>query len=934
MEKIDKSQQQDFFTLIAQTEIDNTDELAENAPVPYQKEVCTLKSADIAPCRTREKMHTKEQLYEEVKRMRKKYDGFLKNYAPVVQPLNKKIKLQNFVLNGMDNITVPYYGGPLGNAEQIYTTEFTLDNYDDKAVYICFKGADYIAKVYVNDTCVGMHEGFFSPFEFEITSAVKKGTNTLKIILENDFPYRGNTILGEVGYVLGYKPVEGDKLYAETGLGYDDPEVGWHHCPPGMGIYGDVFVDIRNKVNITDIYVRSLIEEDAAELWLEIENTQHKEKEVTFNLSLYGRNFKETVFENMEYQPVSCGFELKASYGKNLYKVRFPVSEAKIWDIETPYLYELNISVLTGGKVCDRGNISFGMRSFTQDSKSNPKGMFYLNGRKIKLRGANTMGFEQNDVLNGNFEQLITDILIAKICNMNYLRLTQRPVQDEVYHYCDMLGILTQTDLPLFSVMRRSKFAEGVRQAEEMIRMVRKHPCNVVVTYINEPSGNAKNQSRPHRHMTRFELENFFKACDLIVKYNCPECVIKHVDGDFEGPDHCPENSMPDFHTYNLWYGGSFPFGKMYRGYWIPTMPGWYYGCGEYGTEGLDPADLMLKAYPEEWLKEPFDPGNIAGAQTKVQHYKFFDTPETMEEWVAKSQAYQAFAAKMATECFRRDPRMVSSAIHLFIDAWPAGWLKSIMDCNRTPKPAFFEYKNALEPILVSLRSDRFTYFNDETVSIEAYICNDTNVVSDEDYTMIFELYNGKELIEYNEKSVSFGEMTTTYIANVEFEFPLVEDRTKLCLKAILMHNGKDISYNTFEVEIFKRREVLENDKVIIITDLEVGEHEIAGETVVVENRPPSYFVSRNTNHSAVAEFLEKDFYMMYCKETDMIEYIISKDFKASGFTPILLSRGKDSDMLAAGVKEYNGKKYVICLAKIMTENPVAQRFLGNLYNL
>ena len=33
---------------------------------------------------------------------------------------------------------------------------------------------------------------------------------------------------------------------------------------------------------------------------------------------------------------------------------------------------------------------------------------------------------------------------------MNFLRFTQRPVQKEIYEYCDMLGLLNQTDLPLF----------------------------------------------------------------------------------------------------------------------------------------------------------------------------------------------------------------------------------------------------------------------------------------------------------------------------------------------------------------------------------------------------------------------------------------------------------------------------------------------------
>ena len=924
--------QKDFFTLIAENGYTHSAELKEQAPIAIDKRVCALTDDIDAPIEIPKEMSTKEELYLEIDRMREKYSSFLKNNAPQLENMRVRTDIKEFVLNGEKTVTIPHYEGPVGNATKVYEADFELGDFENRAVYICLRGADYIAKVYVNDACVGMHEGFFAPFEFEITSVAKKGKNHLKIVLENDFVYRGDTVKSIVGGVLGLPNIEGDKLYAATGLGYDDPEVGWHHCPPGMGLWNDVYAEVRSKISITDLYVRPILSENAAELWVEIENTEHIAKKVNFSLSLYGKNFKKTFFEDLEYSPTSDGYELLASYGKNVYKIRLPIDEVRLWNTETPYLYQLNVKAIYDGNVEDTGSVHFGMREFIQDTKSEPKGMFYLNGEKIRLRGANTMGFEQLDVAYGDFDQLITDILMAKICNMNYFRLTQRPVQDEVYEYCDMLGMMTQTDLPLFSVMRRSKFCEGVRQAEEMARIVRSHPSNVMVSYMNEPYGNAKDKRRPHRHMIRSEMEDFFRACDLVVKYNYPECVIKHIDGDFEAPDHTEENCMPDFHTYNLWYGGSLPFGKMYRGYWTPTRPGWYYGCGEYGTEGLDPVDLMKRRYPKEWLKEPFDVNNIIGAQTGIQHVKFFDTPKTLEEWVEKSQAYQAFATKLATECMRRNSRMVSFAIHLFIDAFPSGWMKTIVDCERVPKPAYFEYRKALSPILLSLRSDRFTVFDDENISIETYVCNDTNTKG-EDYTVVYEAYLGGKMIKRAEAKAEFDENTVTYITNAEFNVR-VEDREQVTVKAFLIKDGEVVSHNSFEIGVFKRRGIEKHDGLVIIDDLEAGEHTIAGETVTVENKAPSFFASRDTGHPAVAEFREKDFYMMYSQKSDMIEYLVTKDFKAQGFTPILLSRGKNSEMMAAGVKEYEGKKYVISLAKLLPENPVMERFISNLYKM
>ena len=199
-----------------------------------------------------------------------------------------------------------------------------------------------------------------------------------------------------------------------------------------------------------------------------------------------------------------------------------------------------------------------------------------------------------------------------------------------------------------------------------------------------------------------------------------------------------------------MWYNGhGIDIGRLNKDYWLSVKPDWYYGCGEYGAEGLDFAEVMREEYPKEWIEETFNPKNIVRAQTGDFHYFFYDTPDTLDEWVEKSHEFQSFATQIMTEAFRRDNRMISNAIHLYIDAWPSGWMKTIMDCRLNPKPAYFAYRNALEPIMVSLRADRFTYFSGEKIKIEAYICNDSNVSGD--YKLKFEYYSDGEYRAENE---------------------------------------------------------------------------------------------------------------------------------------------------------------------------------------
>ncbi len=939
----------DVFIEIASSGIGGRSEfLHEPQPMFTNMKKYTMGVAKAAPIVTDKKMSTKAEVQQELKRLRQAYAPFLEDHAPAVRKMNRRVALETFTLNGSEKVTLPHYGGPVGNAEQVYECEFSIDSVpEDQVVYICVGGADYETAVLVNGEFAGHHEGFFSPFEFDITALLVKGVNTLKIVLKNDYNYGGYE--SSEGIRL-----EGDKLYAATGIGWDDSALGWHHCPPGMGIYKSVYLEFRNKTHIHDLFVRPIPSENRAEAWIEVENTEYIVKDLTISLSLYGQNFQETVFENRVFTPETIylagmgdsltqaevkeimgkGMEMPAHKGTNLYKFSFPLENARIWETDTPYLYQLQAEVMYQDEVTDAQAVQFGMREFRQDLDGEMKGMFYLNGRKIRLRGANTMGFEQLDVMRGDFDQLIDDILLAKICNMNFWRITQRPVQDEIYQYCDRLGFMVQTDLPLFGCMRRNKVAEGVRQAEEMERLIRSHAACVVVSYINEPFPNAKNE--PHRHLERSEMEQFFAACDFIVRLQNPDRVIKHVDGDYDPPT----EGMPDNHCYPTWYNGhGIDIGRLHKGYWMQVKPGWYYGCGEFGTEGLECAEVMRKYYPADWVKEPFDPGNIIQAQTKDLHYFFYDTQDNIEDWIDHSQTYQALATKLMAEAFRRDSRMISHAIHLFIDAWPSGWMKTIMDCDRNPKKAYFAYRNALEPVMVNLRTDRFTYFAGEEVSIEAFVCNDTNLEG-AGYTMHYELYAGEKMILSGQEAATLKDCDVSPVSDVRFSIPAVENREKFTFKAILCDsNGQVMAHNCLEIEVFAPVEIHENDRVEIITDLEAGEHIIAGETVNVKecSMLPLHFVSRKTGHEIVAEFKEKDFSYWYDKEEDMITPLLYKTFTASGFTPILTSSNKDEEgawnrVYAAAMKEHEGKLYVICLTELRTENPVAQRFLSNIY--
>ncbi len=1001
-------QKRDIFAEIAlEKQFDRTEGLIEPAPPELPNTILSvdrLNEKSVFP--PPKKVSSVADLKRELSKQRRKHAKFLMDLAPEIA--NKRIvrEIKEFdwrvrsedsgsdfeALRGegdWEKVKIPHYGPPLGKAVTYYRAEFALTEQQMSvgSLFICFGGVDYKAHVFINGEYLGSHEGFFAPFEFDFSRVARLGLNTLLIKVENDAICLSNDSWGEDGHLY-----EGDKLYAATGLGYDEPYVGWHHCPPGMGIYQSVRIEARPKIFISDIFVRPICEESLAEVWVEVYSCHKLRQNIGLRLSVFGQNFKKTVAKDQVYQLPG-----PAGPGVNYFRLPVKMPNPKLWDTENPWLYQAQIELLDElGDLLDNAKKQFGMRSFKIDEQTTPKGKIFLNGKEIRLRGANTMGFEQQDVLRKDWSQLIDDILLAKICNLNFLRITQRPVQPEVYDYCDRLGLMVQTDLPLFGILRRNQFFEAARQAGEMEKLVRSHPSVVIVSYINEPFPNA--WGKPHRHLTRPELESFFESANQAVRLMNPDRVIKPVDGDYDPP----APGLPDNHCYTGWYNGhGLDIGKLHKGYWQKVKPGWMYACGEFGAEGLDFVHVMNKYYPKEWLpatpeeEANWSPSRIPQAQTGRLHYLWFETPATLEEWVQKSHQHQAFITKLMAEAFRRDRRMNSFAIHLFIDAFPSGWMKAIMDVDRNPKPAFFAYREALSPIAAFLRTDRFSCFSGEDFAMEAWVCNDTHQ-NLEGCTIHFQLDIGGVAAlakAFPVQAIGFGNFC---LGKFVFRVPQTENRAQAIARVALFDSQGNLVHESEQVlQVFpavssfaelkichektdsrlmselakefnlKYVDSISNADVIAIEDfqyykkhrteinkavergakavlfgLSPGKYEVFDTLVQVEPciMGSRHFVARAKNHPLAESFTEEDFKFWYNEIEDRISPFLHSVFKADGWQPILTSgnggwSGEWEPVMAVAERSIGSGKAIICQISLagFLKNPAARIFAEKL---
>lgn len=914
---------------------------------------------------------------------RKRMAPFLRDLSPALPATRSVILLKDAgwrlePSTEMQAVTLPHYGGPMGRATAWYQMKVDLmaGHLEAGSLWVCFGGVDYKAAVFFNGQLAGTHEGFFSPFEFEVKRHARVGENELLVRVENDAICMGNNSWDD--------PRSGDKIYGATGLGWDEPGLGWHHCPPGMGIHRPVRVETRPLVHLHDLFVRPLADEDAAEVWIEVFNGEHTVRAVRLDLVVHGQNFPSEPIRVQEEIP-------EVGPGLNRLRVRVPMPGALRWSPETPWLYRVQATLDSGQDVLSS---QFGMRTFRLDESAGVdgrRGRFFLNGESIRLRGANTMGHEQQCVLRGDLDQLRDDILLAKLANMNFLRFTQRPVEPEIYDLCDRLGLMSQTDLPLFAHLRRNQFCEAVRQASEMERLIRRHPSAILASLINEPFPAAWGD-KSHRHLTRKELESFFVAATAAIHVENPDRQVKPIDGDYEPPG----PGLPDNHCYAGWYNGhGIDLGKLHRGYWVAVKPGWNYACGEFGAEGLDFEDLMRSRYPAEWLpKDPADesawtPARIHKAQTGSHFYLWMEPGETMAEWVRRSQAHQEWITRLMTGAFRRNNHMISFAIHLFIDAWPAGWMKTIMDCRRVPKPAYFAYREALTPLAANLRMDRTAYFSGERLEAEAWVCNDRPTETP-GIVLAYQLERDGQVIQSGRAPARIRASEAVFQGRVALDLPKVTTRETLTLRLglisanrttlhdaqeaievipepaplqriagrvigggkaarlaeeIALTPGGDLALIDDPVAFEARRTEVEKavreGATAILLEWPAGEYDIAGSPLRIEvaEMEPRHFVARAPDHALAQSLKENDFRFWHDTAQDAPSPLLHRLFFAdASWTPILTTgQGgwgrRWEPALAVAEKPFGRGRFIVCQICLAgrLNNPVARLFLKGL---
>jgi hypothetical protein len=188
------------------------------------------------------------------------------------------------------------------------------------------------------------------------------------------------------------------------------------------------------------------------------------------------------------------------SEGKPGEPVVLGVAEPKPWSPDSPFLYDLTVSLTVPGNVSDKVTSYFGMRSTSIGKDAAGVTRLLLNGKPVFQFGPLDQGFWPDGLYTAPTDAALKfDIEETKRLGFNLARKHVKVEPDRWYAWCDRLGLLVWQDMPSGDGFVAVGHPDLVRTPESariyerelgtMIRALENHPCIVVWVPFNEGWG-------------------------------------------------------------------------------------------------------------------------------------------------------------------------------------------------------------------------------------------------------------------------------------------------------------------------------------------------------------------------------------------------------------------------------------------------------------
>jgi len=334
-----------------------------------------------------------------------------------------------------------------------YARRFDVAKENNKRLFLYFGAVSYRCRIYLNGKEIGQHEGGFTPFQMEITDAVKEKDNFLAVEVNN-----ARTV---------------DAIPA---MAFD----WWNYG----GITRDVFLVSTPKVFIEDYFIQL---------------DKHKANKIDAQVKLSEKVANTSV--TIEIPELQLKQSLKTDANGEV-KTSFLTKKLKRWSPSSPTLYKVKVSSEN-----DQVEEEIGFRNVWVKGED-----IYLNDQPIFLKSISF--HEEIPQRKGRaFSQADAVMLLseAKALGCNMIRLAHYPQNEYIVRLAEKMGFLLWEEIPIWQGIDFGNQATKGKAGKMMQEMVRRDKNRCALTFWGV--ANETQPSAPRNAFIKYLIETT-KAID------------------------------------------------------------------------------------------------------------------------------------------------------------------------------------------------------------------------------------------------------------------------------------------------------------------------------------------------------------------------------------------------------------------------------------
>jgi len=324
-----------------------------------------------------------------------------------------------------------------------------------KRAVLHFQGVDYRAKCWVNGSYVGLHEGGYAAFSFDITPFVTFGAAN-RIVLKAEDSLDCTQPRGKQRWVKD----NFECFYVQT-----------------TGIWKSVWLECVSGTRIDSVKMTPDI--DRSMIRFDFRITGRKEGEalaLDTLITLKGRQIKRLTL-SADRDLVTAEVDLRHEAGGPW--------KLSLWSPEQPNLFDAEFTLISGQDTVDHVYSYFGMRKISIEN-----GQILLNNRPLYQRLILDQGYWTESHLTPPSEQALIDD-IDRIAEMGYngLRKHMKIEDPRFLYWCDVKGMLVWSEMAATFEFNDLAVERFTREWLEIVPQQYNHPCIITWVPFNESWG-------------------------------------------------------------------------------------------------------------------------------------------------------------------------------------------------------------------------------------------------------------------------------------------------------------------------------------------------------------------------------------------------------------------------------------------------------------